>query len=409
MNRRRGRGLLPVVAFLSALLSAAMIFAVGDPAVDPLAGTPLAFVGEGDARRLVFRDFFPRFDRREGGRIVVPFANGTRAVLTLNPALQEAMETYFRRHPVPYGVFVAIEPASGRVLAMVEHSTREPRHNGLALRATYPAASIFKLVTASAAIEEKKVSPDTVIRYRGSPYTMNPQYWVDNRHRDRNQTTLTEALADSNNVVFSKVALRWLNGPMLARYGERFAFNQSIPFELPVQMSTMRVEEGPRGLAEAATGFGKVTLSPLHGATIAAALANNGVMMAPCLVDYLLDAAGNLLYACFPKPLSTVVTDGTAQTVSWMMSRTPVSGTSRQVFQNRRDAPSLRGMMISAKTGSLTGDDPAGKYSWFVGSAPLSSPQIAVAALVINDPRRIKTKSSAVAKAGLSVYFQNQK
>jgi len=408
MNRRRRRGLFPIVVFLSALLSTAVIFAVGDPPIDPLAGAPLAFVGEGDARRLVFRNFSPRFDRRDGGRIVVPFANGVRAVLTLDPALQEAMETYFRRHPVPYGVFVAIEPASGRVLAMVEHSTREPRHNGLALRATYPAASIVKLVTASAAIEEKKVSPNTIIRYRGSPYAMNPKYWVDNPRRDRMRTTLTEALADSNNVAFSKVALRWLNGPMLVRYGERFAFNQPIPFELPVQMSTMRVEEGPRGLAEAATGFGKVTLSPLHGAMMAAALAHNGVMMAPCLVDYLLDAAGNLLYSCFPRPLATVVTDGTAQTVSWMMSRTPVSGTSRRVFQDRRDAPSLRGMAISGKTGSLTGDDPAGKYSWFVGSAPLSAPQIAIAVLVINDPHWIKIKSSAVAKAGLSAYFQNQ-
>ncbi len=408
MNRRRGRGLFPVVIFFVAILSAAMIFAVSDPPVDPLAGTPIAFVWEGDARRLVFRNFSPRFDRREGGRIVVPFANGAKAVLTLDPALQEAMETYFRRHPVPYGVFVAIEPSTGRVLAMVEHSTREPRHSGLALRATYPAASIVKLVTVSAAIEEKKATPDTVIRYRGSPYAMNAKYWVDNPRRDRIRTTLAEALADSNNVVFSKVALRWLNGPMLTRYGERFVFNQPIPFELPVQMSTMRVEGGARGLAEAATGFGKVTLSPLHGAMMAAALAHGGVMMAPCLVDYLLDAAGNLLYSCFPKPLATVVTDGTAQTVSWMMSRTPVTGTSRRVFQDRRDAPSLRGMMISGKTGSLTGDDPAGKYSWFVGSAPLSSPQIAIAALVINDPRRIKTKSSAVAKAGLSAYFQNQ-
>ena len=291
INRRGGWGLFPVVVFLLALLSGMVIFAVGGPTVDPLAGTPIAFVGEGEARRLIFRDFSPRFDRREGGRIVVPFANGTRAVLTLDPVLQEAMEGYFRRHPVPYGVFVAVEPASGRVLAMVEHSTREPRHNSWALRATYPAASIFKLVTASAAIEEKKVSPDTVIRYRGSPYAMNPRYWVDHPRRDRLRTTLAEALADSNNVVFAKVALRWLNRPILERYGERFAFNRPIPFELPVQTSTMHIEEGVQGLAEAATGFGKITLSPLHGAMIAAALANNGVMMTPCLVDYLLDAA----------------------------------------------------------------------------------------------------------------------
>ncbi len=408
MRRRRGVGVLPWVG-TAGLIFVFGAWVFGDLPSDPLAQTPLVIAQTEDVPRVTFQNFSPRFDHLEDGRLVTRFENGAKAVLTLDPALQTQMEGYFRRHQVPYGVFVAVQPLTGKVLAMAEYATVPSGTERLALRATYPAASIFKLVTAAAAIEGKKAAPDTVIAYRGSPYAMGPRVWADNPKRDRIKTTLARALADSNNVVFSKVALRWLSAPTLLHYGEQFGFNRPIPFDLPVQESQMRIEEGRAGLAEAATGFGKITLSPLHGAMIAAALGNDGVMMAPCLVDRVIDAEDHTRYQCLPKPIATLVSSQTAQSISQMMALTTLVGTSRKAFRTKRGAPSLRGMLIGGKTGSLTGDNPPGKYSWFVGMAPLSSPEIAVAALVINHPTRWKIKASGVAKEGLSIYFDGKR
>ncbi|MDC4224909.1 MAG: penicillin-binding transpeptidase domain-containing protein [Candidatus Manganitrophus sp.] len=89
------------------------------------------------------------------------------------------------------------------------------------------------------------------------------------------------------------MALRWLDVPTLLNYGERFQFNRPIPFELPVQVSRMQIDESERGLAMSAAGFGDVGLSPLHAAMIGSSIANDGVMMSPCMIDEVRDAEGN--------------------------------------------------------------------------------------------------------------------
>ena len=372
---------------------------------DLLRNTPLRITSGVAGRALNFNAFWPRFDHVEAGRSVAYFEGGIKATYTIDPRLQATMERFFKEHSVPYGVFVAIHPPTGRVLAMVEYSAQEPEARHLALRATYPAASIIKLVTAAATLEGNFANPNTVIAYHGSPYQMGPSSWRDHPRKDKIKTTFAEALGDSNNVVFAKMALRWLNPSRLMAYGERFQFNHPIPFELPLQVSPMAIEAGRTGLAEAAAGFGHVGLSPLHAALMAAGLAHDGVMMAPCLVDVVQDEQGEALYACTPRPHATLVAPETARTIREMMALTVISGTSRKAFNNGNTPPALRGIRIGGKTGSLTGHHPPGKNSWFIGMAPLSSPEIAVAALVVNHPDNLKIKASAVAREGLSAYF----
>ncbi|MDC4224910.1 MAG: penicillin-binding transpeptidase domain-containing protein [Candidatus Manganitrophus sp.] len=84
-----------------------------------------------------------------------------------------------------------------------------------------------------------------------------------------------------------------------------------------------------------------------------------------------------------------------------------IKGTSRKAFRVKRREASLRGITIGGKTGSLSGEDPPGKYSWFVGMAPMEDPEIAVAAMVINQPKW-RIKASQVAKEGLAAYFQSE-
>ncbi|MFQ5779405.1 MAG: penicillin-binding transpeptidase domain-containing protein, partial [Nitrospiria bacterium] len=330
------------------------------------------------------------------------------AVYTIDPTIQKTVERFLRKYRVPYGVFVAVDPNTGRVLAMAEHSSRNPQEKDLAFRATYPAASIFKLVTAAAALEEKKALPDTLIAYRRDVNRLRPKYWTDNPKRDRLKSSLGMALAQSNNVVFAKVALRWLDVPMLIDYGERFRFNRPIPFEQGVQVSPMIIEESEGDLARAAAGFGQVGLSPLHAALISAAIANDGEMLAPCMVDSVLSPTGEVIYECAPKVFAEPISPDTASLLRGMMAKTVRNGTVRKVFRWRRRDRNLRGIKIGGKTGSLRGKNPKGRYSWFIGMAPLEAPEIAFAAMIINDPVW-RIQAPELAKAGLSAYFKSKR
>jgi len=274
----------------------------------------------------------------------------------------------------------------------VEHSSKEPRAKHLALRATYPAASIFKLVTASAAIEERQASPETLIE--------NP-----NRFH-LTHTTLADAFASSNNDAFAKVALRYLNIKTLIGYANRFQFNKKIPFELPIQISRIRVENSKIGLANLAAGFGDVGLSPLHAALIGSAIANNGVMVTPCLIERVVSASGKTVFECVPKVFATAISAQTAVSLRQMMGLTVTKGTAQKAFKSAWKEPALREIAMGGKTGSLAGDNPRGKVSWFVGMAPLDDPEVVISALIINSgSKKWKVKASNVAKEGFRTYF----
>lgn len=338
-----------------------------------------------------------RLNHLEGGKFVVPFKNGLKTIYTLNPSLQTGMKDYFKKNKVPYGVFVAMNPHSGKVLAFVEHSSKEPRAQHLALRATYPAASIFKLITASAAIEERQAGPETLIE------NFNPYHSA--------HTTLADAFAASDNNAFAEVGLRYLNTKLLIGYANRFKFNQKIPFELPIQVSKIRADNSKRGLANLAAGFGNVGLSPVHAALIGSAIANNGVMVTPCLIDRVVTSSGKTVFACMPKVFATAISAQTAAQLRQMMGMTITKGTARKVFQSAWKEPALREIAMGGKTGSLTGNNPPGKVSWFVGMAPLDDPEVVVSALIINNNRSKKwqVKASNVAKEGFRAYFDSKR
>ncbi len=336
-----------------------------------------------------------RFSRVEKGEYVTRFKSGIKTHYTIEPALQNTMKAFFRKNRVPYGVFVAMDPRTGKILALVEHSVREPRAKDLALRATYPAASIFKLVTASAAIEERQARPETLI--------------INFDRFDPVQTTLGEAFADSDNNAFAEIALRYLDVDTLVEYANRFQFNHKIPFDMPIQVSRIQTKNSKVGLANLAAGFGNVGLSPLHAALIGSAIANGGDMMKPCLVDRVLAASGKTLFECVPKVFAKAISSETAFLLRQMMEMTITQGTARKVFKSTAKEPILREIAIGGKTGSLTGKSPPGKVSWFVGMAPLDDPEVVVSAMVINTgSRRWKVKASHVAKEGFRAYFKSK-
>ena len=284
----------------------------------------------------------------------------------------------------------------------------------LALRATFPSASVFKVVTASAAIAEQKFTADTRIAFNGANHTLyRSNVLKTSLNRWTRTISLKDAFAQSINTVFAKIGAFSVGAHKLKDYASRFGFNRQIASDLPVQPGKVLIEEDSDSwaLAEAASGFTReTTMSPLQGALIAATLVNKGKMMAPYAVDSVHLPDGEPVYRARPEPAvfsdsgsEQVVPPLVASEVLSLMRQTVISGTSRKSFRgiSRRLASS---MDVGGKTGSLTGLNPRGKYDWFVGYGRLGDRSIAMAALTIHK-EQWRVKSSYIARRAVERYL----
>ncbi len=316
------------------------------------------------------QDVLARAKRDARGRLVLPGSKG-EVPLTIEPGLQEELTAILRRYEVPYGAVVVLEPSTGRVLAMAEHSAASPGLRGLSTRAVFPAASIFKIVTGSALLEAG-VSPVDETCFHGGKRRLSEKLLEDST-RDGRCHSLAEAMALSANVVFAKLTQRYLSPEALRLAAARFHFNREITFPVPTDVSLAAVPEEEFPLAETGAGFGDVYLSPLHGALMAAVVANGGVWRAPILFEPEADT---------PSPGEQVLTPEVARHLTDMLEETVTRGTARRIFRER----GMRVPGAVGKTGTLADRNPFRDYSWFVGFAPRDEPRLAVAAVIVNEP-----------------------
>ena len=328
-----------------------------------------------------------------------------RLTYTVDPVLQASVNEILRSRRPPFSAFVAVEPKTGKILALAGFARQNPEYAELWQRATYPAASVFKLITAAGALEKGLLNYDSSVSFRGNLYRLGPQKIARTLKRER-QTKFDEALGKSNNVVFGRVASQLLGPQTLREFSEAFGFNHPIQFDFPVDMSRAFIPESSYELARCGAGFGQVRLNPLHAAMIAASIANAGVMMRPYLIEEIVNNNGEKVYQAKPEVLAQPISAKTALDLSRMMLRTVEDGTASKIFR-RYGRNLLQKMSICGKTGSLSGDDPPGRYDWFVGFAPGDDPQIAFSVLVINHDRW-RTKGAFVAQEALKAFFRKQ-
>jgi peptidoglycan glycosyltransferase len=307
---------------------------------------------------------------RRDGRLVVPGAQGEKA-LTIDPPLQEQLTRIMKDYQVPYGAAVVIEPSTGRVLALAEHSQAQPDLRGLTTRAVFPAASIFKIVTGSALLEAG-VSPDEEACFHGGKRRISERLLEDSE-RDGACYSLAAAMGKSANVIFAKMTKKYLAADALRRMAARLRFNRPISFPIPTDISLASIPDEEFELAETGAGFGNVYLSPLHGAALAAAAAT-GVWRDPFIFEPSVDAA--------TPPEEQVLSPEVQRALAGMLELTVTSGTARRIFRER----AFRVEGAVGKTGTLAGRNPFRDYSWFVGFAPKDKPRVAVAAVIVNDP-----------------------
>jgi cell division protein FtsI/penicillin-binding protein 2 len=324
--------------------------------------------------------------KREGDKLVQTLPNGGKVYLTIEPSVQDHMEKVLEQKNVPHGGVALVEPATGRVLALVSHSKEGSSYDEIARRPKAPSASVFKIVTAAALIESAGVSPTEQICYHGGRSRLSERNIKGDPRRDHKCADLGDALAWSINSIMAKLAYNKLSRDDLRVWAERFGYNTEIPFELPVQTSKADIVEDPIERARLAAGFWHTYLSPLHGALIAASVANDGVMMRPTLIDKYVDPSGETLYEFEPRVLRRVMSQQTAKVLAKMLEGTAEKGTARRYFAHRRAVPN--DVTVAGKTGTLSNKDPYLGFTWFVGfGKDKSGQQAAVAGLACNKPK----------------------
>ena len=359
--------------------------------------------------RSLLRGFNPQAHRQAGDARVAALGGGREARLTLDSALQAHVEAVLERYEVPFGALVAIEPASGRILAWVSHSSANPTSGDLALDASPPAASVFKIVTASALLDAG-VSPSSRVCYGGGAHALLQADIEDNPQRDQTCGTLSEAMGSSINAIFGKLAIQHLTTASLERTARAYGFGEPLPFDVPVPPSTTEVpaaDRQPLAFARVSAGFWHSHLSPFHGALIAATIARGGTMPRATLIDRITDAQGAVLYRSRPEGLRRVTSEATAARLTEMMELTVQGGTARRAFHDAQGRPYLPDVPIAGKTGTLSGSSPYRGYTWWVGFAPADEPTIALAALVVNRPEW-RIKASDLARETLEHFLIDQ-
>jgi len=339
-----------------------------------------------------------------GEDLTAQTAAGETILYTIRGDLQKRVHDFMAANQVPYGVFVAIEPSSGRVLAMTAHSSVDPQWAQGAFFDLYPMASLFKIVTASAALENNKITPETVIEFRGNSYSENPRYWEASPRGKNNRMDVTYAMGKSINPVYGRVAADIAGKASVLESIHKFGFNQALLPGTPAKQSKAAEPQSTHELMLMGAGLDhEVKISPLHAALIMAAIANGGRMMSPGLTEKVTDARGSDKTIHATREIRQLVSPETASSLTRMLCSTVTSGTSRKAFHDRQGRPRLD-VEIAAKTGSINGTDPRGHYSWFAAFAPARNPRIALVALVINQDKW-KIKSSQVGEQALQEFF----
>jgi len=348
-----------------------------------------------------FRTLFDELRGRE--------REGDDIVTTLDPGAQRTAVSALAGRT---GAVVAIEPASGRVRTMVsipgyDPNSIVPRFSDLrrapgspllnrTVQSGYPPGSTFKVVTATAAIDSGRYTPQSFEDGR-SPKEIGGVPLTNFGGRDFGQVSLTDALTNSVNTVWATVGEEVGKRTMYS-YMRRYGFNRKPLLDLPrdeMRASGVYDSDGDLLRVSDAVDIGRVAIgqerlqvTPLQMALVPAAIANGGSLMRPHLVQQVRDRDGRVVRRATPSEQSQVMKRATAAELASMMSKVVEEGTGT--------AAALEGIEVAGKTG--TAEVGAVNQAWFIAFAPVQRPRVAIAVTVERTAGQGGTIAAPIAK-----------
>ena len=302
------------------------------------------------------------------------------------------------------GAVVALDPATGAVLASVSTPSFDPE--GLigddaaevwetllaadgepirdrATQELYAPGSTFKTVVAAAALDTGAAMPGTTFPDPAEFDLPGSEATISNANdqpcNDGESATLLQAFVRSCNTIFADLAIQ-LGAVDIGITAEALGFNQEIEYEWPIPEAvwdTPTLAEDPAALGQSGIGERDVRVTPLHMAMVAAAVANDGVAVSPFSVRRTFDADGGTVEEHEISELGRAMMSETAQTLTQLMERVVTEGTGRRA--------AVPGVRVAGKTGTATGQDDLSN-PWFIGFAPVDNPTIALAVFIEGSP-----------------------
>ena len=327
---------------------------------------------------------------------------------SLDSGLQDYIINLLQNSQNLQAAVVVMRPDDGRILAMASYD-KDQNNEDLCLKADFPAASLFKIVSAAAAFESAGFTPEKAVYFDGRKHTLYKRQLKQRRGKYTSKITFKKAFASSINPVFGKLGIYDLGQKVMSDLAEKFLFNQSIPFDFPVAKSFIHVPDDDFGLAEIATGFNKsTTISPLHAALLASAVANDGVMMKPWLVKKISQENGEILYQNRPAKMPRSISRNTAADLRILMKDTVVHGTCRKSFRRLRRKKAFKNVELGAKTGTINDKTDQFKYDWFTAYVlpPNGTKGICIAVLGIHG-KRLGIRANKLGRHIINHYFSS--
>lgn len=316
---------------------------------------------------------------------------GDNVYTTLDAELQQAAYAALGDRK---GVVIAMEPDTGKVLAMVSKPGYDPNTllqdwdwltdggNGegqLLNRATqglYPPGSTFKIVTALEYMREhpsgyRDYQFDCSGVYVNGDYRIKCYHGTAHGHQD-----FTRSFANSCNGAFSSLGLG-LNLGAFRDTAKSLLFNSPLPITgLPYKQSSFQMGPGADTweILQTSIGQGTTQVTPMHNAMITAAIANGGTLMKPYFLNSVETAGGEEIKKFMPASYGSLMTAGEAEGLTELMRTVVTEGTGSAV---RTDA-----YTVAAKTGSAEFETGKETHAWFTGFAPVENPKLVVTVLV---------------------------
>ena len=332
-----------------------------------------------------------------------------RVETSIDPRLQESLLTKVKemmakeRYASRSIGIVVMSADTGRVLSMVSFDKQNPMHN-TCVNDQFPAASIFKIITAAAAIDTHGLTGNSLISYSGQKHTLYRGQLKETNKRYSHTLSLEDSFAQSVNPVFGKLGVELLGKEKIEDYAVRFGFNKAIDFDILVEPSHLAVSEEPFHQAEIACGFNmQTTISPLHGAMIVTTVVNDGKMKTPTMVDRIIGPQNQIVYERTDHPAQRVISEKASKELYRMMQATVSNGTAHKLFNNLNRNAVLKDLNIGGKTGSINNNP---RFDWFIGFAenPRTCHAIIVSAVVAHG-QFIGERAGEYAKLAMETFF----
>lgn len=338
---------------------------------------------------------------------------GDTVVTSLDTRLQKA--AYYALEDYR-GAIVAIEPSTGKVRAMVskpdfdpndlddiwEEINSDPDNSCLVNRCVqglYPPGSTYKLMTALEYMEE---NPG---KYQNFSYDCTGETIVNSVHiscyqqEEHGEEDFTSAFAHSCNTAFVTLGCQ-LNMKKFISLNQKCLFDTKIPFDLSVNPSRCGLNESSEksDMPQAVIGQGNTLMTPFHNALLMCAIANDGILMKPTLVDSIESADGTPIKTTKVEEYKQLVDSSDAKTLQEMLHQVVEDGTAYALNTDLYTAAGKTGTAENEKERS---------HSWFVGYSNVDDPDLVVCVIVENSGAGSKY-AVPMAKQVFDSYYNNE-